>query len=224
MYEIPRLAIEVISAVLYFILVKYMIKPYYLTKEIRHLGLPLGFFFLGLSEVILASQIIQPISELNGFSVTIRTFAFILLAMTYYFSKKSSDYSQIVWSITISIIIVSLAFFCIILLVSPVINLEIPKSLSIFLRFISLFFLAYVCIHTLWNHVKNITSSTFWIPLGFALLAISQYSQLIRMIDGGYAYGFAFVGALVARFLSLAVFLYVAYTTFHERTIKGKNT
>ena len=55
MYEVPRIIIEVASAIIYFILVKYMIKPYSLTREQRYLGLPLGFAFLGISEIIFSS-------------------------------------------------------------------------------------------------------------------------------------------------------------------------
>jgi hypothetical protein len=74
MYEVPRLAIEIASAILYFILVRYMIKPYGLTREERYLGLPLGFAFLGVSEVLLAIGIITPQSELGAVSLVMRTF------------------------------------------------------------------------------------------------------------------------------------------------------
>ena len=216
MYEIPRFIIEVISAILYFILVKYMIKPYTLTKETRYLGLPVGFAFLGISEVILASQIIQPINELNGLSVATRTFAFVFVAMTYYFSKETSNNNQLIWSVTLSLLIVGLTALSLVLIAPPIFNLEVPTSFSIYLRGLSLFFLSYICIHTLGSHVKKPVPTTFWIPLGFILLAISQYSQLIRMVDSGYAYGLAFVGGLVTRFVGLAVFLYVAYKAFHR--------
>lgn len=216
MYEGPRFAVEVISAILYFILVKYMIKPYTLTKEVRYLGLPLGFAFLGVSEVILASQIIQPITGLNGFSVATRTFAFVFVAITYFFSKEPTSNSQLIWSTTLSLLIVGLAVLSLVLIAPAMFNLEVPTSFSIFLRGLSLFFLAYISVHTLREHIKKPAPTTFWIPLGFILLAISQYSQLIRMVDSGYAYGFAFVGGLVTRFVGLAVFLYVAYRAFHR--------
>lgn len=60
MYEVERIIIEVVSAVLYFTLVRYMYKPYSLTGEKKYLGLPLGFAFLGISEIFLTIQIIYP--------------------------------------------------------------------------------------------------------------------------------------------------------------------
>lgn len=83
MYEVERIIIEVVSAVLYFTLVRYMYKPYSLTGEKKYLGLPLGFAFLGISEIFLTIQIIYPSIQLPGLSVATRTFAFVFLAITY---------------------------------------------------------------------------------------------------------------------------------------------
>ncbi|MCW4029554.1 MAG: hypothetical protein NWE92_07905 [Candidatus Bathyarchaeota archaeon] len=214
MYEIPRFIVEIVSVIIYFILLYYMIKPYKLTKETRYLGLPLGFFFLGVSEIILASQIIYPITQLNGLSVTIRAFAFVFIALTYYFSNKPSKDSQLIWSATLSVTILSFTLVCLVLFVAPALNLLVPVSFSIFLRVLSLFCLAYICIHILRSQLDKTVPMTFWIPLGFFFLLISEYSQLIRMVDQNYAYGLAFVGGLVFRFLAFAVFLYVVTKNF----------
>jgi hypothetical protein len=215
MYEVPRIIIEVASAIIYFLLVKYMIKPYTLTKEQRYLGLPLGFAFLGASEIILTVQIIQPLNQLPGLSVATRTFAFVFLAITYYFSKKPVKNSQLAWTLTLSLFIIISAVLCLILVGAPLLNLQVPVSFSIFLRVLGLFFIAYISLHTLNSHIKKPEPTTIWIPLGFIMLGISQYSQIIRVIDGSYAYGAAFVGSLAARFLGLAIFLFVAYRTFY---------
>ncbi|HSV49358.1 MAG TPA: hypothetical protein VLH35_03500 [Candidatus Acidoferrales bacterium] len=215
MYEVPRIIIEVASAIIYIVLVKYMIKPYSLTREQRYLGLPLGFAFLGLSEIILTIQIVFPLTQLPGLSVATRTFAFVFLAITYYFSKKPAKNSQIVWTLTLSLLIIISAVLCLILVGAPLLNLQVPVSFSIFLRVLGLFFIAFISLHTLNSHIKKPEPTTIWIPLGFIMLGISQYSQIIRIIDGSYAYGAAFVGSLVARFIGLAIFLFVAYRTFY---------
>jgi hypothetical protein len=50
MYDLTiRVVVEIASAILCFILLVFMIKPYRLTREGRYLGLPLGFSFLGVS-------------------------------------------------------------------------------------------------------------------------------------------------------------------------------
>ena len=53
MYENElRIIIEVASAIICFIFVWFIAKPYRLTREGRYLGLPLGFAFLGISYAI----------------------------------------------------------------------------------------------------------------------------------------------------------------------------
>ena len=215
MYEVPRIIIEVASAILYFVLVKYMIKPYSLTREQRYLGLPLGFAFLGISEIFLTIQIVQPLNYLPGLSVTTRTFAFVFLAITYYFSKKPVRNSQIIWTMTLSLVIVIAAVLSLVLVGGPLLNIEVPESFSIFFRLIALLFIGYICIRTLNSHIKHPEPTTIWIPLGFIMLGASQYSQLIRFIDEGAAYGGAFIGGIVTRFIGIAIFLFVAYRTFH---------
>ena len=186
MYEVPRLAVEIVSAILYFILVRYMIKPYGLTREERYLGLPLGFLFLGFSEILLAIGIITPLSELGIVSLVMRTFAVVFLAFTYYFSREPSRNSRFVWIITLSLIIVGLTTFCLSLISAPLMTIGISASFGIFLRILALVCLSYICIHTLRSHIKKPDPTTIWIPLGFLLLlAVSQYSQLIRAADRG---------------------------------------
>jgi hypothetical protein len=217
MYEVPRVAVEVISAVLCFILVRYMIKPYDLTREQRYLGLPLGFTFLGAASILLGIGIIWSLEELATVSLVVKTFSFVFLAITYYFAKTPSKNSRVIWQITLSFTIVGLAILCLILISSPLLNLEVSNSLNIFLRVIELFCLSYICIHTLNSHIKAPEPTTIWIPSGFILLGISQYSQLIRAIDQSqnYVYDAAFIGGLATRLIGLAIFLFVAYKTFH---------
>jgi hypothetical protein len=221
MYEVHRLAIEIASAIIYFILVRYMIKPYGLTREERYLGLPLGFVFLGVSETLLAIGIITPLSQLGTVSLVMRTFAFVFLAFTYYFSREPTRNSRFVWIVSLSCIIVGLTTLCLSLVSAPLMAMGISASFGIFLRILALFCLSYICIHTLRSHIKEPDPTTIWIPLGFLLLAISQYSQLIRAADEDYLYGVAFIGGIAARFIGLAVFLLTAYRTFNKSSKSG---
>ncbi|MGE5556539.1 MAG: hypothetical protein ACM3UY_09855 [Methanocella sp.] len=215
MYEVERIIIEVVSAVLYFTLVRYMYKPYSLTGEKKYLGLPLGFAFLGISEIFLTIQIIYPSIQLPGLSVATRTFAFVFLAITYFFAAKPTRNNQMLWTITLSLITIIAAILCIILVGAPLLNLQVPMGFSIFLRILGLFFVGYISLHALNSHIKRPDPTTIWIPLGFVMLGLSQYSQIIRVLDNGYAYGGAFIGGIVSRFIGIAIFLYVAYRTFH---------
>src|SRR5665647_2131007 len=88
MYQEVRITVEVVSVIICFILARYMIKPYLLTREGRYVGLPLGFAFLGVSYVIAAFAYseLYYFSELLWIQLLTRTFAFVFLAVTYYLS------------------------------------------------------------------------------------------------------------------------------------------
>ncbi len=216
MYEVPRIAVELASVILCFVLVRYMIRPYLLTREQRYLGLPLGFAFIGISSIFVILAILEPLCpRFVIISVLIRTFGFVFLAITYYFSKKPAKNSQLLWNATLSLAIIGLAGLSI-TLTTPLLNMELIASFNIFLRILTLFFIAYICVHTLNNHTKKPNPTTIWIPLGFILFGISQYSFLISFVDLPYTTGAAFVGGLVARLLALAIFLYISYKSFHS--------
>jgi hypothetical protein len=55
-------------------------------------------------------------------------------------------------------------------------------------------------------------SNTLLIPLGYILLAISQYSLIVWALDSSMS---AWWGALALRWWGFAIFLYVAYITFY---------
>ncbi|MBT0158717.1 hypothetical protein G4O51_01895 [Candidatus Bathyarchaeota archaeon A05DMB-2] len=68
--------------------------------------------------------------------------------------------------------------------------------------------------------MENPDSTTLLIPLGYILLAISQYSLIIWAIDSSM---FAFWGALALRWWGLAIFLFVTYLTFYRKGKRQKN-
>ncbi len=216
MYEDIRIAIEVASACVSFILVRFMAKPYLLTREDRYFGLPLGFGFLGIASVVSAIAIAMPgyfSSQLAWLQLLPRTFAFLFLAVTYYFSKKPSKKSHLIWDLIISLLIFALATLVILGTINPKLASEDYLASSAYFRVCNLIFVSYISIHTLNSHVKSLEPSTIVIPLGFILLGISQYSLIIWSVDRSY---FAFWGALVIRLAALLVFLIVSYRTFHS--------
>ena len=216
MYEEARVTVEVVSVIVCFILVRYMIKPYWLTREVRYLGLPLGFGFLGISYGIsaIAYTGLFHFSELLWIQFLARTFAFVFLALTYYFSKKTSKNTRLLWDITFSLLIVSLIALFLVAFIFPQITSSSYTASQMYVRVFNVICLSYIVIHTLRSHIKKPDPTTIWIPLGFILLAISQYSLLFWYIDNSLA---AFTGSLVLRLMALTVFLVVSYRSFHER-------
>jgi len=111
MYVEIRTAIEVASAIICLVLLRFMIKPYENTGESRYIGLPLGFGFLGVTYVISAFSFYIP--NIFGpntiyFQLIARTFALIFICTTYYFSKKSTEKSQQLWTIILIALIIAL--------------------------------------------------------------------------------------------------------------------
>jgi heme A synthase len=210
-----RTVVEIVSAILCFILIRFMIKPYKLTGEGRYLGLPLGFGFLGVSYILGAiafSQTFFPYRELAYIQLFSRTFAYCFLVVTYYFSKKPSKNSRIKWDITLSLLIVALTASIVIAIIIPQFAVDSYQAAQVYVRIFNIICLIYISIHTLRSHINKPDRTTILIPFGFILLGISQYSLLIWAIDESI---FAFNGALVLRLTALAIFLFVSYLTFY---------
>jgi hypothetical protein len=221
MYDIPRITIEVLSIIACIVLVRFMIKPYQLTREVRYLGLPLGFGILGISYLLSIIALTVPfysIPVLTWPQHVTRTFAFIFLATTYYFSKKPSKNTRIFWDLTLSLLIIALIILSIFFIVTP--QFELTKYQFVqwyIIRPLNIICLLYVSIHTLRSHLKKPDPTTIWIPMGFILLAISQVTLSLWYIDYN---SLVFWGGLAFRLLGLAVFFIVAILTFYTPTEK----
>jgi hypothetical protein len=199
-----------------------MIKPYRFTRESRYTGLPLAFGLLGASYLFSAATYALPsfFSEnILWFQLVARAFAFVFLATTYYFSKKISRTSQLLWNISFSLIVVAIVTSVVAVIFMPQFDFESYRAASRYVRIFIIICLTYVIIHVLRSHIAKPDSATLLIPLGYILLAVSQYSLMIWAIDASM---FAWWGALVLRWGGLAVFLFVSYITFYGSRKKGK--
>jgi len=150
-YQTFRVIYEITSAIICFILLKFMIKPYQMMGENRYLGLPLGFGLLGLTYAISAAAYFQPFGFGYGtlhVQLVLRTFAFLFLSLTYYFSRKSPEKNRYLWNIILFLLIgfflASLGF-----VILPDNNLPSYQTLSLFVRIINLMLILYICAHTL---------------------------------------------------------------------------
>ncbi len=217
-----RVAYELTSAILCFILVRFMIKPYQLTRQGRYLGLPLAFGLLGAS-YFFSSLIYAELpffrQDFLWFQLVARTFALMFLAATYYFSKKPSETSRLLWNVTFSLITVAIVTSVVAVIFMPQFSFDSYRTASQFVRIFIIICLTYVIIHVLRSHMAKPDPTTLLIPLGYILFAISQYSLIIWAIDESM---FAFWSALALRWGGLAIFLFVAYVTFYGSQKKGK--
>jgi hypothetical protein len=217
---VPRVAIEIISAVACFILIKFMIKPYEVTREGRYIGLPLGFSFLGFSYAISAityTQLIN-IELLWRFQLIFRAFSFVFLAVAYYFSKKPSKNTRLIWNITFSGLFVGLLALVLLVFIAPQMAQDEYLILNFLVRILSLICISYIFIRCSREQAKEHDPYGRWVLVGYALLGLSQYSSLVWIVNLS---SFAFWGSLAFRLMSLAVFLNVTYRIFYKPKRKG---
>ena len=220
MYAEIRTLIEVISALMCFILVRFMIKPYKITGESRYIGLPVGFGFLGITYIVSALAFYVPrIFGENTIYIQLiaRTFSFIFISSTYFFSTKSTRNSKRLWKLTLIILITSVIISFLIVSL-PVITLPSYIATRNFLRVLNLILILYICSHTFKSHIQKPDPTTIWIPLGYAFLAVSQYSLLLFQLDNSL---YSFFAGLVLRLVFLSVFLIVTFRAFYH-TRKGE--
>jgi hypothetical protein len=212
MIPLTQAIAEPTSAILCFILVLFMLKPYRLTGEASFLGLPIGFGIMGIGHVLATAAAFY--DNLSWYMLVFRTFSFVFLAITYLFTGRSSKKSQQLWNVIISTLIVALIALSFMGVVSP--NPVGPNfnTASIYCRVFIEVCLLYIIFYTLRSHLQKPDPNTLWIPLGFILLAISQYSFIFYTLDHTNV---ALWGGLVFRFVGLFVFIVVSYRTLYSK-------
>jgi hypothetical protein len=219
-YPDERIIIELASAIICFVLVRFMIKPYGLTRKASYLGLPLGFSFLGISYLLgaIVYSLLGFSSESLWLPLLTRIFAFVFIAIAYFFSSRWSKRGQLFGEIIVSLLIIVLAVILTFIFVAPDLAYDSYLRANLYLRLFIVACLIYIVAYTLRSHIKNPDPTTIWIPIGFIFLAISQYSLLFWYFDSSLT---AFLGSLVTRLIGLAFFLFVAYQTFYDSNKKG---
>lgn len=206
---------EVVSAILCFVLVWFMMKPYRFTGESRYLGLPLGFTFLGLSYLFMGCALFSDtlifIEDMKWLQLLTQAFAFAFLAVTYYFSKRPHKRKRLRWQISFTALLVGLVVSYLIVFVPPAFVLPSYQIVDEYFRLVNILLVSYISIHALRSHMRKPDPKTLWFPLGYVLLVFSQYSSLVWSIDSSFT---ALVGAHVLRLTGLMVFLLVSIHTF----------
>lgn len=150
----PKIAVEVASIALCLILLKYMSRPYLFTREQRYPGFLLGFAFMGASSIFVTLAILEPLFLRHVItSVLLRTAGFVFLAITYYLAKPVGS-SPRLWNITLSLVAIELASLSIIA-ATLLLHTELIASFNILLRLLTLFFITYICIHSLKSNIKK---------------------------------------------------------------------
>lgn len=206
--------------VLCIVLLRFMIEPYRLTGESRYLGLPLGFAFLAFSHFLSALTFFAPagyhdiVVYLQLFA---RSFAFAFLALTYYFSKKPSKNSRILWNVTYSILIVALAMSFIFVVDYPQFDVSTYQAGELFTRIFNVACLSYIIIHTTRSYFEDPKNTAKWLPVGFGLFAVSQLLVLVWDFSLNIN---IFVAAMTLLLLGVAVLVVGSYLAFNKSSVE----
>ena len=221
LYLVERITIEVVSAIACFILARFMIKPFELTRETRYLGLPFGFVFLGASYTLsaLSFDTLFDFGSIKWVQLFIRVFAFLFLAVTYYFSKSAKG-SKLLWNATLAFLAGVFTISILVEIINPEYLFPTYLQASMYVRIFNLLCLAYISIHALKSHIEQPDPTTLTIPFGYILLGIGQYSLLIWAVDSSI---FAFFAALALRLAGIVIFLFVSYLTFYSKGEKRRS-
>jgi len=216
MENLVLILMEVVSAILCFVLLRFMMKPYRTTGEGRYLGLPLGFGFLGVSYIFMGFALyfesFSFVEEIKWLQLFTQAYAFAFLAATYHFSKKPSERTRLWWDITYAGLVFAVVVSYLVVFEPPMFGLPSYKTVDEYFRLFNIICLAYLSIHTLRSHVSQPDPKTIWIPISYLLLGFGQYSSLIWSLDSSFS---AYVGAHLLRLSGLLVFLFVVYQSFY---------
>ena len=218
MENLALILMEVVSAILCFVLLKFMVKPYRTTGEGRYLGLPLAFAFLSVSYIFMGFALYFEsflfVEELKWFQLFTQGYAFAFLAATYYFSKKPPERTRLWWDVTYAGLVFAVVVSYLVVFEPPMFGLPSYKTVDEYFRLFNIVCLAYISIHTLRSHVSQPDPKTIWIPISYLLLGFGQYSSLIWSLDSSFS---AYVGAHLLRLSGLLVFLFVVYQAFYSK-------
>jgi hypothetical protein len=219
MLDIALFMVEVVSVIMCAILVRFMVMPFLVTRQSRYLGLPLGFGFLGASYAFTALSIsgVIDFDYMWWAQLFFRAFAFLFLLVTYLLSKQRPN---LFWNAFLGLLVVIFALLIILTIISPQVLGSNYNVAQIYVRVFILFCLSYISIHTLKSHLEKPDPTTLMIPLGFILLTLGQFLQIIWVVDGSHL---AFWAGLATRLGGLSVFLFVSYRTFYSSEKRGVN-
>jgi hypothetical protein len=206
-------ASELVSVALALVLVFSFLRAYLLERSLYLLGLPLGFFLLGLSYYFLGMHLAYEndavVSErFFWLRLVTESVGLAFVALTYYLSSNREQFRRFFSPRTLKILALFVAAFAILLLAGFLAGLfsflELPSAYAVDSGFavVNLFLLGYVIYHLV-RRLKSSSegvSSSIWAPTAFSILWLGEYSLLIWRTDGSQT---SFILAHVARLVSL---------------------
>ena len=125
--NLTLILLDAVSAVICFVLVWFMTKPYRYTGERQYIGLPLAFSFLGASFVMGLTRFVESaafVDVMRWIQLFTQSYAFAFLAVTYYFSKRGRETTRLWLELAFATILSVAAVSYIVIFVAPAYDLS----------------------------------------------------------------------------------------------------
>jgi hypothetical protein len=224
LYQIIKLAFELICIALALSLVILFFKTYNTKRSFFLLGLPFGFFFLmfsyiflGMHIVDLMFQTVNPLSSsLMWLRVVTQTLGIVLITLSYIFASRYQHISKLNYLLILLCSTVLLfSIFGALFVINPAGLSSIYTDTNLF-SIVNLVLLSFIILFLTGKNKLNPrkVSTLISAPVAFIFL---WFGQLIFL---GYAYGgggdLILIASQVPRVISLALFITIYYMTFKE--------
>jgi hypothetical protein len=210
-----------LSVTLSLMISRYFFKSYKFSGFGYLLGFPVGFAFLGASFAFEISSIMFKVDPFLypaffWIQMSLQSEAFALIALSYYY--KNSDKSQsgrtvkprdiVMTMLPLAIVAIPFIVPTSALASSPYFNYARLADLSFYMTLMNLSILSFIAFSSMKTLVRAGNPKLLYVPVGFALLAVAQYSLVLAYFDNGVE---TFIGSLAARIVGL---FFIAYATY----------
>ena len=217
---------EVIAAILAFVVALHFYRFYKLSGFVYLLGLVIGFSFITFAEILLAIDVwLEFNMEIFNLFFWLRllslSYGFSFIAVSYYYKHREEDKTPMMMrmgalsAIPVMVVIVIMVF------VPPALEFPPYNQVDEYFRVFNLFVLGYVFRSTLSSIVEQGRKEFMYIPAAYAVLWLGQYSSLIFGLDANVS---AYVAALVAKMIGLALFVGVLSQVMRAKKVAKTET
>jgi hypothetical protein len=202
-------SLEVIAAVLAFVVALHFYRFYRLSGFVYLLGLVIGFAFITFAEVLLAVDVwLEFNMDLFNLLFWLRllslSYGFSFIGVSYYYKHREEDRTPMMMRIGALSAVPLTVMIAIVVLVPPAFEFPPYNQVDEYFRVFNLFVLAYVFRSTLSSIVEQGRKEFVYIPAAYAVLWLGQYSSLIFGLDGSVS---PYIAALIAKVIGLALFV-----------------
>jgi len=202
-------SMEVIAAVLAFVVALHFYRFYRLSGFVYLLGLVIGFSFITFAEFLLAIDVwLEFNPEIFNLLFWLRllslSYGFSFIAVSYYYKHREED--RIPWIMRIGAlsVIPIMIMIALVVILPPAFDFPPYNQADEYFRVFNLIMLGYVFKSTLSSIVEQGRKEFMYIPAAYAILWLGQYSALISNLELNVG---AFIAQHIAKVIGLALFV-----------------